>query len=183
MARHCSAPGGTKMRFTPWNVPLHLLIVKLGPALATGNTIVLKPPPETPWTATTLGRIIAERTDIPAGVVNVVASADHQIGEQLVKSVLIPLGFQFAPGVLQLGPDDRRVVEKTRLVNSLAGEIEEDEVLGTRDFRCHLGLRAFCAGRQQDQRQHARQDARENHRPHGEPRLHGGNGPLSSAER
>jgi aldehyde dehydrogenase (NAD+) len=77
-------PYGVVGAITPWNVPLHLLIVKLCPALATGNTIILKPPPETPWTATTLGRIIAERTEIPAGVVNIVASSDHQLGEQLV---------------------------------------------------------------------------------------------------
>jgi len=84
-------PFGVVGAITPWNAPLHLLIVKLGPALATGNTIVLKPPPETPWIATTLGRIIAERTDIPPGVVNVVASADHQIGEQLVADPRVDL--------------------------------------------------------------------------------------------
>ena len=68
---------------TPWNFPLYLNLCKLGPALAAGNTIVLKPAPDTPWCATTLGRIIAEKTDIPAGVVNVVASADHRVGELL----------------------------------------------------------------------------------------------------
>ncbi len=45
--------------------------------------MVLKPAPDTPWSATNLGRIIAERTDIPAGVVNVVASSDHSVGEML----------------------------------------------------------------------------------------------------
>ncbi len=68
---------------TPWNVPLYLNIAKLGPALAAGCTVVLKPAPDTPWCATTLGRVIAEKTDIPAGVVNVVASADHSLGEIL----------------------------------------------------------------------------------------------------
>jgi aldehyde dehydrogenase (NAD+) len=68
---------------TPWNFPLYLNLCKLGPALAAGNTVVLKPAPDTPWSATTLGRLIAERTDIPAGVVNVVASSDHGVGEIL----------------------------------------------------------------------------------------------------
>src|SRR5262245_61053302 len=68
---------------TPWNFPVYLNLCKLGPALAAGNTIVIKPAPDTPWSATNLGRIIAEHTDIPAGVVNVVASSDHLVGEML----------------------------------------------------------------------------------------------------
>jgi len=68
---------------TPWNFPLYLNLSKLGPALAAGNTIVLKPAPDTPWSATTLGRLVAEKTEIPAGVVNIVASSDHSLGEIL----------------------------------------------------------------------------------------------------
>src|SRR5487761_437764 len=68
---------------TPWNFPLNLNLAKLSPALAAGNTIVLKPAPDTPWSATILGRLIAEETDIPPGVVNVVASSDHLVGEVL----------------------------------------------------------------------------------------------------
>jgi aldehyde dehydrogenase (NAD+) len=43
----------------------------------------LKPAPDTPWCATHLGRLVAEKTDIPAGVFNVVASSDHKVGELL----------------------------------------------------------------------------------------------------
>ncbi|MHB8680640.1 MAG: aldehyde dehydrogenase family protein [Acidimicrobiales bacterium] len=68
---------------TPWNFPLFLNMAKLSPALAAGNTVILKPAPDTPWSATVLGRIIAEETDIPQGVVNVVASSDHLVGEVL----------------------------------------------------------------------------------------------------
>ena len=68
---------------TPWNVPHQINLAKLGPALAAGNTVVLKPAPDTPWCATVLGRLIAEETDIPAGVVNVVPSSDHAIGAML----------------------------------------------------------------------------------------------------
>ncbi len=76
---------------TPWNFPLYLNLCKLGPALAAGNTVVLKPAPDTPWCATTLGRLIAERTDIPAGVVNIVASSDHSIGELLTTDPRVDL--------------------------------------------------------------------------------------------
>jgi aldehyde dehydrogenase (NAD+) len=68
---------------TPWNVPHQINLAKLGPALAAGNTVVLKPAPDTPWCATVLGRLIVEETDIPPGVVNIVASSDHTLGEQL----------------------------------------------------------------------------------------------------
>jgi aldehyde dehydrogenase (NAD+) len=68
---------------TPWNFPFFLNMAKLSPALAAGNTVVLKPAPDTPWSATLVGRLVAEETDIPPGVVNVVASSDHLVGEVL----------------------------------------------------------------------------------------------------
>jgi aldehyde dehydrogenase (NAD+) len=68
---------------TPWNVPHQINLAKLGPALAAGNTVVLKPAPDTPGCATVLGRLIAEETDIPAGVVNIVPSADPVLGARL----------------------------------------------------------------------------------------------------
>ncbi|MEN8159331.1 MAG: aldehyde dehydrogenase family protein [Myxococcota bacterium] len=67
---------------TPWNVPLYLNIAKLGPALASGCTLVLKPAPDTPWSATHLGKLAAQ-TDLPPGVLNIVASSDHLLGEML----------------------------------------------------------------------------------------------------
>jgi aldehyde dehydrogenase (NAD+) len=76
-------PVGVVASIAPWNYPLMMAAWKLGPALAAGNTVVLKPAPDTPWSATTLGRIVAQHTDIPAGVVNVVASSDHALGEIL----------------------------------------------------------------------------------------------------
>src|SRR4051812_7691074 len=70
-------PAGVVGAIVPWNFPFEVTLNKLGQALATGNTVVLKPAPNTPWNATLLGRLIAERTDIPPGVVNVVTCADH----------------------------------------------------------------------------------------------------------
>lgn len=84
-------PAGVVGAITPWNFPFEVVLNKLGQALATGNTVVLKPAPDTPWNATRVGRLIAEHTDIPAGVVNVVTSSDHLVGEQLTLSPLVDL--------------------------------------------------------------------------------------------
>ena len=79
-------PVGVVGAIVPWNFPFEVTIKKLGQALATGNTVVLKPAPNTPFNATRLGRLIAEKTDIPAGVVNVVTASDHFVGEELTLS-------------------------------------------------------------------------------------------------
>jgi len=76
-------PIGVVAGITPWNVPLLLNLTKIAPAITAGNTVILKPAPDTPWTGTHLGKIIKERTDIPDGVVNIVASSDHLVGELL----------------------------------------------------------------------------------------------------
>lgn len=76
-------PFGVVGAITPWNFPHHLNLAKIGSALAAGNTVVLKPAPDTPWCAAEVGRIIAGHTDIPPGVVNIVTSSDHRLGAQL----------------------------------------------------------------------------------------------------
>ncbi|WP_063041731.1 aldehyde dehydrogenase [Nocardia pseudovaccinii] len=70
---------------TPWNFPHQINLAKLGPALAAGNTVVLKPAPDTPWCAAVLGPLIIDHTEIPAGVLNIVTSDDHTLGAQLVQ--------------------------------------------------------------------------------------------------
>src|SRR5215475_11496861 len=72
-------PVGVVAAITPSNFPIEVILNKLGPALAAGNTVVLKPDPNTPWNATRLGRLIAEHTDIPAGVVNVVPTPSNEV--------------------------------------------------------------------------------------------------------
>jgi aldehyde dehydrogenase (NAD+) len=91
MRRIWKEPVGVVGAITPWNFPFEVAINKLAQALATGNTIVLKPAPDTPWSATLLGRLIAEKTDIPAGVVNIVTSSDHLLGEDLTLSPQVDL--------------------------------------------------------------------------------------------
>ena len=69
---------------TPWNFPFMLNLSKVIPALAAGNTVVLKPAPDTPWSATHIAKMVAEHTDIPAGVFNVVTAGDAaEVGEAL----------------------------------------------------------------------------------------------------
>ena len=77
-------PIGVVAAITPWNFPFMLNLSKIVPALAAGNTVVLKPAPDTPWSATHIGKMVAEHTDIPAGVLNIVTSADAaNVGEML----------------------------------------------------------------------------------------------------
>jgi aldehyde dehydrogenase (NAD+) len=78
-------PIGVVGAITPWNYPTQINLAKAGPALAAGCTVVLKPAPDSPWAATTLGRIAAEETDLPPGVLNVVASSRHEVGRQLAE--------------------------------------------------------------------------------------------------
>ena len=84
-------PIGVIGAITPWNYPFEVTINKVGQILATGNTMVLKPAPDTPWNATRLGRLMAEKTDIPAGVVNVITSSDHLVGEVLTLSPMVDM--------------------------------------------------------------------------------------------
>jgi aldehyde dehydrogenase (NAD+) len=85
-------PIGVVGAITPWNFPFMLNLSKLTPALAAGCTVVLKPAPDTPYSATWIGKIVAEETDIPPGVVNVVTSADPAaVGETLTGSPLVDM--------------------------------------------------------------------------------------------
>jgi aldehyde dehydrogenase (NAD+) len=84
-------PVGVVGAIVPWNFPFEVTLNKLGQALATGNTVVLKPAPDTPFNATRIGRLVADRTDMPAGVLNVVTSPDHLVGEELTLSPKVDL--------------------------------------------------------------------------------------------
>jgi aldehyde dehydrogenase (NAD+) len=75
-------PLGVAGQIIPWNFPLLMAAWKLAPALATGNTCVLKPAETTPLTALLLGEI-CQQIDLPAGVVNIVTGAG-ETGQALV---------------------------------------------------------------------------------------------------
>jgi aldehyde dehydrogenase (NAD+) len=75
-------PVGVVGAIIPWNGPMYMSMYKLGPALLTGCSIVLKPPPEAPLSSYLLAEAVME-SGIPAGVVNIVA-ADRAAGRHLV---------------------------------------------------------------------------------------------------
>jgi aldehyde dehydrogenase (NAD+) len=132
-------PIGVVGAIIPWNYPFEILVNKLGQALATGNTVVVKPAPDTPWSATRFGRLIAERTEIPAGVVNIVPGSDHLLGEQLVEDPRVD-AISFT-GSTATG---RRIMEKgaptlKRLFLELGGK-SASIVLDDADFAASLSM-------------------------------------------
>jgi aldehyde dehydrogenase (NAD+) len=137
-------PAGVVGAIVPWNFPFEVTLSKLAQALATGNSIIIKPAPDTPWNATRLGRLVAEKTAIPAGVVNIVTSSDHLVGEQLTLSPLVDL-ISFT-GSTRVG---QRIMEKSaatmkRLFLELGGK-SATIVLDDADFETalHAGM-AVC---------------------------------------
>ncbi|WP_416070930.1 aldehyde dehydrogenase family protein, partial [Streptomyces sp. ME08-AFT2] len=75
-------PAGPSVLITPWNAPLMLATWKVAPALAAGNTVILKPAEWSPLTASLLADIAAE-AGLPAGVLNVVQGYGSEIGDAL----------------------------------------------------------------------------------------------------
>lgn len=83
-------PYGVTLAITPFNFPLNLALHKVGPALAAGNPVVLKPAPATPLTALKLAQLLDE-AGVPPGYINVVTGQGPEIGEQLVKDPRVAL--------------------------------------------------------------------------------------------
>jgi aldehyde dehydrogenase (NAD+) len=79
-------PMGVVGAIVPWNYPFEVSINKIAQILATGNACILKPAPDTPWNATRMGRLVAEKTDIPRGIFNVVTTKDNMVAEELTLS-------------------------------------------------------------------------------------------------
>jgi acyl-CoA reductase-like NAD-dependent aldehyde dehydrogenase len=77
-------PLGVVGVITPWNFPLNIASWKLGPALACGNTIVLKPAELTPLSALRLGELALE-AGIPEGVVNILPGKGSVVGQRLIE--------------------------------------------------------------------------------------------------
>ncbi len=77
---------GVVAAIVAYNYPNQLALAKLAPALAAGCTVVLKGAPDTPLVTLALGELIANHTDIPAGVVNVLSSTDPDVGAVLTTS-------------------------------------------------------------------------------------------------
>jgi succinate-semialdehyde dehydrogenase/glutarate-semialdehyde dehydrogenase len=81
-------PVGVVGAITPWNFPSSMIARKLGPALAAGCTIVIKPASQTPYSGLAWGAL-AELAGIPAGVVNVLTGSASAIGGELTSNPLV----------------------------------------------------------------------------------------------
>src|SRR3984885_9550931 len=123
----------------PWNYPFEVAAAKLGQALATGNTVILKAAPNTPWNATRIGRLVAERTDFPPGVLQVITTSDNAVAEDLITDPRVDL-ISFT-GSTAVG---RRIMERgaptlKRLFLELGGK-SADIILEDADFEAKLSM-------------------------------------------
>ncbi len=84
-------PVGVVAAIVPYNYPVQITLAKLVPALGAGCTVVVKAPPQAPWITAALGKVVAEQTDIPAGVVNVLTASSGEVGEALVTDPLVDM--------------------------------------------------------------------------------------------
>ena len=81
-------PTGVAAGIIPWNLPLKMASWKVAPALAAGNTIILKPSSQTPLTALELGEIFG-RAGCPKGVVNVITGRGSVVGAELARNAKV----------------------------------------------------------------------------------------------
>ena len=98
----------------PWNFPLLLAVWKLGPALAAGNTVVLKPDDQTPLTLLELARA-ADEVGLPAGVLNVVTGPGPVVGARLaehpdVRKIAFTGSTEVGKGVMRAAADNVKKV-------------------------------------------------------------------------
>lgn len=115
-------PMGVIGAIVPWNYPMMMAAWKLGPALAAGNSVVLKPSEKSPYTALRLAEL-ALQAGLPAGVFNVVPGYGHEAGEALARHMDVDaIGFT---GSTRVG---RRMLEAAgqsnlkRVYNELGGK-------------------------------------------------------------
>ena len=81
-------PVGVCAAITPWNFPAAMITRKAGAALAAGCTMVVKPAPQTPFSALALA-VLAERAGLPAGVLNIVTGPAQTIGDEILDNPLV----------------------------------------------------------------------------------------------
>lgn len=120
-------PLGVIGAITPFNFPFNLVAHKVGPAIAAGNTVVLKPAGQTPLSALALGDIFAE-AGLPAGALNIVPGPGTVVGEKLVTDSRVKaVTFTGSPAVgiamrnkaglkrvtLELGSNSALVIDRT----------------------------------------------------------------------
>lgn len=138
-------PLGVIGAITPFNFPFNLVAHKIGPAIAAGNTVVLKPAGQTPLSSLALGEIFAE-AGLPAGALNIVPGPGSVVGEALVRDERVKaVTFTGSPAVgiamrnkaglkrvtLELGSNSALVIDRNVEVTP---ELIERCVLGAFSF-------------------------------------------------
>lgn len=83
-------PMGVVAGILPWNFPLFMVVRKVAPALLTGNSVVIKPSEETPYSAYEFARIV-EQAQLPAGVFNLIGGVGANVGQALVAHPLVDM--------------------------------------------------------------------------------------------
>lgn len=83
-----SEPIGVTAAITPWNFPSAMITRKIGPALAAGCPVVVKPASQTPYSALALG-VLAKEAGFPDGVINIVTGSAREIGGALCESPMV----------------------------------------------------------------------------------------------
>lgn len=115
---HIPAPFGVVAAITPWNAPIILAVLKLGPALAAGNTVVLKPSPLAPLTVSEVAAMLPGTRVVHGGPETVRALVTHPLvrkvaftgGEQAGRAIAAAAGQSLTPVVLELGGNDPAVL-------------------------------------------------------------------------
>jgi aldehyde dehydrogenase (NAD+) len=135
-------PMGVVGAITPWNQPAQVNMAKVAPALAAGNAMILKAAPTTPWSAAALGKLVAEHTEIPPGIFNVITSAANDRGEELVVDPRVDM-ITFT-GSTAVGRHIMRLASESlkKCFLELGGK-SANIVLDDADFAAAIGFNAF----------------------------------------
>ena len=137
-------PIGPILGITPFNFPLNLVVHKLAPALAAGNSIVIKPAPQTPLTALLLGELILQ-TDLPSGAVSIVPCSNTVAEHMVADSRFKLLSFT---GSAAVGWMLKSKCGKKKVVLELGGNagviVEPDADLNLAAQRCVTGGFAYA---------------------------------------
>lgn len=159
-------PAGVVAAISPWNFPLMMASWKLAPAIAWGNTCVVKPSEDTPASVTMLGRLAAE-ADLPPGVVNVVNGHGTPAGSALAgddrvdrvtftgssatgKRVMVSAATHLAPVSLELGGKGANIVfDDAEIGNAVHWAVEA--IFRNSGQICLAGARLFVGSRIYDE--------------------------------
>lgn len=121
-------PLGVVAAITPFNFPQNLVAHKVGPAIAAGNTVVLKPASQTPLSAFFLAELL-DQTDLPKGAFNLVTGSGRTVGDVLVESDQVKMVTFTGSPVVGKGIRDKAGLKKVALeLGSNAGVIVDEGV-------------------------------------------------------